>query len=356
MPRAGINIGEGTFGGHVIEFCDVFDTVKETGDHGSFNSWGRDRFWGLGGKPLDQAVREAPDLPKWDAAETTTLRNNRWRCDHGWDIDLDDGSTNYHIYNNLCLHGGIKNREGFDRVVENNITVGNTFHPHVWYPNCRQVFSHNIVMTAYQPIGISQWGDAIDSNFFTDEKALRTAREKYHTDAHSLAGDPLFIDPAHGDYRVGDDSPALKVGFKNFPMDQFGVVSPRLKAEAKTPRLTNGNTPEAAAKVDARPRDWLGGKVRNIAGPGEQSVYGLPDAAGVLVIEAPAGSAIGKLGLKGHDVIIGAGGKGVNTVEELFARFDKPGAMDHVEMLVVRAETGQGDRGGRALTGTSLRR
>ena len=24
------------------------------------------------------------------------LRNNRWRCDHGWDIDLDDGSTNYH--------------------------------------------------------------------------------------------------------------------------------------------------------------------------------------------------------------------------------------------------------------------
>nr|MCU0875294.1 right-handed parallel beta-helix repeat-containing protein [Pirellulaceae bacterium] len=46
VPRAGVNISEGTFGGHVIEFCDVFDTVLETGDHGSFNSWGRDRFWG----------------------------------------------------------------------------------------------------------------------------------------------------------------------------------------------------------------------------------------------------------------------------------------------------------------------
>ncbi|MCB1618134.1 MAG: right-handed parallel beta-helix repeat-containing protein, partial [Pseudomonadales bacterium] len=45
--RAGINISEGTFGGHLIEHCDVFDTVRETGDHGSFNSWGRDRFWGL---------------------------------------------------------------------------------------------------------------------------------------------------------------------------------------------------------------------------------------------------------------------------------------------------------------------
>ena len=58
-------------------------------------------------------VAANPDLPLLDAVEPTTLRNNRWRCDHGWDIDLDDGSTNYHIYNNLCLHGGIKNREGF---------------------------------------------------------------------------------------------------------------------------------------------------------------------------------------------------------------------------------------------------
>ena len=45
VPRAGINIGDGCWGGHTIEYCDVFDTVKETGDHGSFNSWGRDRFW-----------------------------------------------------------------------------------------------------------------------------------------------------------------------------------------------------------------------------------------------------------------------------------------------------------------------
>ena len=34
MGRAGINISEGTFGGHLIEHCDVFNTVRETGDHG----------------------------------------------------------------------------------------------------------------------------------------------------------------------------------------------------------------------------------------------------------------------------------------------------------------------------------
>ena len=31
-------------------------------------------------------------MPLWDAMHTTIIRNNRFRCDHGWDIDLDDGS------------------------------------------------------------------------------------------------------------------------------------------------------------------------------------------------------------------------------------------------------------------------
>jgi len=25
MPRAGINIGDGCWGGHIIEFCDIFE-------------------------------------------------------------------------------------------------------------------------------------------------------------------------------------------------------------------------------------------------------------------------------------------------------------------------------------------
>lgn len=39
VPRAGINICDGTWGGHVIEKNAVFHTVRETQDHGAFNSW-----------------------------------------------------------------------------------------------------------------------------------------------------------------------------------------------------------------------------------------------------------------------------------------------------------------------------
>ena len=153
VPRAGINIGDGCWGGHVIEHCDVFDTVKETGDHGSFNSWGRDRFWGLKDVDLNTITRgDLRGLPLLDVVEPVIIRNSRWRCDHGWDIDLDDGSSHYELRNNLCLRGGIKLREGFFRVCENNIMVGNSFHPHVRYRGSEDVFRRNIVFGPYRPI------------------------------------------------------------------------------------------------------------------------------------------------------------------------------------------------------------
>lgn len=132
-PRAGINIGDGAFGGHILEFNDVFNTVLETGDHGAFNSWGRDRFWSPDRKYMDSITTAHPELILLDAQQTTIIRNNRFRCDHGWDVDLDDGSSNYHIYNNVMLNGGLKFREGFKRKAENNIMVNNSFHPHVWF-------------------------------------------------------------------------------------------------------------------------------------------------------------------------------------------------------------------------------
>jgi hypothetical protein len=312
LPRAGINIGDGCWGGHLIEFCDVFDTVKETGDHGSFNSWGRDRFWRPDIDEVNAWVKQAPELPTLDAADPIVLANNRWRCDHGWDIDLDDGSSNYVIRNNLCLHGGIKNREGFRRVVENNILVDGGYDPHVWYSESGDIFRHNIVWTAYRPANMHQppWGADMDFNLVQNYDATASAlatqlRKLSGRDGHSIMADAQFVDPAHGDYRVRDGSPALALGFVNFSMDQFGVQKPELKAIARVPHMPQPKTPAPVASARAAaPVTWRGASMRNITDEGEMSAFGLPSVAGVWAQEVPADSALAKAGLRKNDIIL----------------------------------------------------
>jgi hypothetical protein len=324
MPRAGINIGDGCWGGDVIEYCDIFDTVKETGDHGSFNSWGRDRCWLPDINTVNAWVKQVPELPKLDAVKPNILANNRWRCDHGWDIDLDDGSSYYIITNNLCLHGGIKNREGFGRVDENNIIVGSGFYPQVWFANSGDIFEHNIVWRNYQPAAMYHppWGTDMDYNLLyqpgaTNAPATRMQR-KSGRDEHSIVADAEFIDPAHGDYRVKDGSPALALGFVNFPMDEFGVQKPELKAIARTPVLPAPRVVAIAlASRDTTPRVWLGASVHNIADEGEMSAFGLPGVTGVLVLEVPADSALAKAGLQKNDVILSVNGAKTADVASL---------------------------------------
>jgi hypothetical protein len=43
--------------------------------------------------PLPATTNTAPAAAT-SAAKPIIFRNNRWRCDRGWDIDLDDGSSN----------------------------------------------------------------------------------------------------------------------------------------------------------------------------------------------------------------------------------------------------------------------
>jgi hypothetical protein len=306
VPRAGINIGDGCWGGHLIEFCDVFDTVRETGDHGSFNSWGRDRFWLPDIKEVDNLVAAHPELTKLDCVEPITIRNCRWRCDHGWDIDLDDGSSYYHIYNNLCLNGGIKNREGYGRVVENNILVNNSYHPHVWYARCGDIFRRNIISTKYQPVGVDKpWGAEIDRNLLhrpgTSVGPASQLQEQSGRDEHSRVGDAMFVDPKRGDYRVKEDSPALELGFVNFPMDKFGVVSPELKRLARTPLPAEISTPMEGG--DQRVEHWLGAEVKSVATPGEVSATGLGRTGGVFVVRVPPDSEAARAGLRSNDVI-----------------------------------------------------
>ena len=299
VPRAGINIGDGTFGGHLLEYNDIFDTVLESNDHGSFNSWGRDRYWHPDLAYMRARTIADRSLAFLDTVKPITMRRNRWRTEDGFDVDLDDGSSNYIITENVMLRGGLKLREGFDRIVTNNVIINNAIHPHVSFDNSGDRVEHNILMGPYQPINVAVWNKAWDYNLFTNRLSLEEAR-KLGSDTHSLFGDPMFVDAAHGDYRVKPGSPALRIGFHNFPMDQFGVESPRLKAIAKTPVIPPLLT--AGPVVPGKTFDFSGATIKNIETLGEQSALGT-DKQGALVVDVPAGTWAAAGGLLKGDVV-----------------------------------------------------
>ena len=270
MPRAGICIGDGTWGGHVIEYNHVHDTCRETGDHGPFNAWGRDRGWCLAQSHAEYTTGRSHDAFDMliDAMEPVVIRNNFFQERSGWGLDLDDGASNYEIYNNLCVGVSLKLREGCSRTIYNNIWVNGANSPcfHVGNEDNHDRYFCNItvmstghanpendlnfemgagygeVYTLIAPPAQGPWLEEMDRNCFFSDVGEFIARvvprqadgKKYSLeewqalgfDIHSVFADPMFIDPENNDYRVHPDSPALAVGFKNFPMNQWGLLNP----------------------------------------------------------------------------------------------------------------------------------
>ncbi len=334
-PRAAICINDGCWGGHLIADNDVFNTVRESGDHGPFNSWGRDRWWKTsynGGRDIEPFARERAKL---DNYKTTIIRNNRFAHPggHSWGIDLDDGSSNYRITENLCLGMGVKLREGFFRVVENNIVVNGFGGFHIWMPECDDVLVRNIFVsdTPYQFIRANPAGaKEIDRNlFYSDSGAIRiTGIEKEPLtlaqwqargyDTHSVVADPMFVDSAGGDYRVREGSPALKLGFRNFPMDRFGVLKPAFRREvAQEPRAFAVPVRQEERVRDAKSISWLGATVKNLVGEAEKSAAGIGRETGVLFVEVPAKSEAAEAGFQRGDVILQANGETIGSLDDL---------------------------------------
>ena len=249
--RAAICINDGTWGGHVIADCDIWDTVRETGEHGPFNAWGRDRMWFKEGNLRKELVR-------LDALDATIIRHNRianYRPSisaGNWTIDLDDGSSRYEITDNLSLGSTLKLRDGFDRKVWNNIFVSAVpLGFHVWPTASDDRFFNNITVVAgarpgarepepamIRPIRMraAGWAAGFDRNLywnantraFQAEGADWKAWQAAGRDGRSEFAAPQFVDPAAGDFRVRENSPAVALGFRNFAMDGFGHEMTRM--------------------------------------------------------------------------------------------------------------------------------
>lgn len=160
-----------------------------------------------------------------------------------------------------------------------------------------------------------KWGAQLDSNLFATNHEDRMKFSRNGCDEHSLVGNPMFVDAESGDFRVEDQSPALQIGFQNFPMDEFGVVSEKLREIAKQPEI-----PELMlndTKGSGIVHQWFGASVKNVETLGEQSAAGLGSASGVVLLSVPRKSELMKYGFQTGDVIIQVEGSGFKNFEQL---------------------------------------
>lgn len=166
------------------------------------------------------------------------------------------------------------------------------------------------------------------------EPAERLAQQSGR-DARSLRADARFVDPARGDFRVREGSPALSLGFVNFAMDGFGVRPPALKAIARTPSFSPPVTTEVIWAAPAS-LAWLGAKLKTLTTGGEASAAGVALATGgALVMEVPAGSAAARAGLRPGDLITRAADRPIKTAEDL-VRPARPFAAAGLVLRIIR--------------------
>jgi hypothetical protein len=180
----------------------------------------------------------------------TTIHDNHFHdvvsYDYGgWGLYTDEGSTGVQMTNNLvyrCSRGGFHQHYGKENRIENNIFAYGGEHQiqrtrteeHISF-----FFEHNIVLWDNDsPLFGSNWKDnnyRLDNNVywqmgkpvtFPEGVNLEQWRQQRNQDLHSLIADPEFVDPAHDDYRLKADSPALKVGFQPFDYTRAGRRKP----------------------------------------------------------------------------------------------------------------------------------
>merc|ERR1719362_785891 len=116
VPRAAININDGFGGGTVIEQNLLFNTCRESGDHGPINTWDRQPY-------LSDVRSGTPSLvPAYNQMSRNFLFAN---FGAGFGVDNDDTSSWYNITGNVLYQGGgLKcDYDGHDKHFSGNLLV-----------------------------------------------------------------------------------------------------------------------------------------------------------------------------------------------------------------------------------------
>lgn len=176
----------------------------------------------------------------------------------GWGIYPDEGSTGILVENNVVFRtksAGFHQHYGKENVIRNNVfafgkeaqIMRTRAEPHLSF-----TMERNLVLFGDAPLLGSNWtGDnfKLDNNLYWRVPNPQAEVRKPQSfdfagmtfdawrakgqDVHSLIADPMFMDPAKGDFRLKPSSPALTIGFVPFTqLDCRGLVERKVLARA----------------------------------------------------------------------------------------------------------------------------
>ena len=147
----------------------------------------------------------------------------------------------------------------------------------------------------------------------TDSASYRAALRN-GTDRHSIVRTIRFKNPSQGDFRVDSLAEITPYcGFRNFEMDNFGVLSPRLRRQAQQPPMP---VPAILERANAEIWEWSGLRLKTLDTLGERSATGMDSERGVYIVSMQAmGNPLRDL-LRPNDVILKIDDKDILTLED----------------------------------------
>jgi len=178
MPRAAINFNDHLGGGNLVESNLIWNTCRESGDHGPINTWDRLPYL----NPLTGTFDSVP----------SHVRGNFIIANYGASqgVDNDDGSSWWRIHDNVFYSAdGFKmDYGGHDSAFYRNLVVtqlggydgGNCFHLGSFLPGHGDSFVNNTCVVLPAP-GLK--GSVIGQLDQCDAALLRFAGNRYYTQA-----------------------------------------------------------------------------------------------------------------------------------------------------------------------------
>ena len=262
LPHHAINLSNNPWGRNIVEYNVIRRACQEIMDTGAINSW-------MEQTATPDSVR-AGHIIRFNyiadayGFQTTGGKIGKGDSEFTNGIYLDNYTSNCLVYGNVIVRcrNGIMIHAGRNNVIENNVIVncwanywiidavtgsspfykdmvgflsGNYLWRNIYYqtrPDAVFMFIHN---------GWSErtFADS-DHNliyhngpepFRLEDRRGVSELEKVPTltkwkalgyDTHSVEADPLFVDPAHDNYRLKPESPAFTLGFSPIDMDRMG--------------------------------------------------------------------------------------------------------------------------------------